>query len=202
MSQNAEVHICNLALGHVGDGSVIQSLTEESEAARKCRLHYHDTRDHMLEAHDWGFARRHKILALSGQPAPDLWLYAYARPADAQRILKVYGENHQMHREDPDRFELGYGDEGERLIFSDVYQARCRYTARITDATRYPQGFIHALSLKLAVNLVMPLTGSRELLGDLSQRAQMAYYEAIAMSEQQAERSHDDWEPAHLAARR
>ena len=202
MSQQAEVQICNLALGHVGESRVIQSLTEESEPARRCRLVYADARDGLLEGHDWSFARRHAILSLSGQPAPNLWLYAYARPADAQAIRMVYDENTDLSLNQENKlFELGYGSEGERLIFTDVYQARCRYTARITDATRFPQTFLDALALKVAVQIAMPLTGSRQILQDVSQRYAQMYYQATLADASQSARRYDEWDAGHIAAR-
>lgn len=202
MSQNAEVHICNLALGHVGDESVIQSLTEESKAARRCKLVYADARDHLLEAHDWSFARRHVLLALSGDPAPGLWTFAYARPADAQAIRRIYDKSADLTlTQEPEPFEIGFGNEAERLIFTDVKQAQCRYTARITDATRYSQGFIHALSLKIAVAIAMPMTGSRQILSDVSARYTAAFKEATTMDANQSERVYDNWTASHIAAR-
>lgn len=201
MSQDANVQTCNKAIRHCGESYTIQSLTEESQAARECRLVFSDARDELLEVQDWGFARRHKLLALSGDTPPTFWLYAYAMPADAQAIRRVYVEGQQLDADDAFPWELGHGDEGERLIYTNVEQAYARYTARVTDAQRFPQPFIELLALRVATLIAMPLTGSRSVLQDVTQLYERKLAQATASDASQSKRRYDSWTPDHIAVR-
>lgn len=58
------VSICNMALSRVGHHTEITaSLSENTEAARQCNLHYEPARDALLRSHPWNFAtRRTKLI--------------------------------------------------------------------------------------------------------------------------------------------
>lgn len=91
--------IWNQALLSIGAQSTVASMTEQSAAANYCRLYYDDTRQAMLRAAYWNFARYSNYLtllkALPGTPEnptdgstnwqpsypPVPWLYEYALPS-------------------------------------------------------------------------------------------------------------------------
>jgi hypothetical protein len=102
------VDICNQALAGVGARSSIASLNENSNEARKCLLFYATTRDELLRAAQWNFARKQDYLTLikaaPGTPEnpipplpawnpqicpPQPWQYSYAVPANSVRVWSV-----------------------------------------------------------------------------------------------------------------
>lgn len=104
----SEVDICNRALGQSGARDSIMSLSDKSEAARQCARFYQPTRDGILRAAHWDFARAAAYLtvikALPGTPEnPDApisplwnpsypqppWVYSCAYPSDCLAVRYV-----------------------------------------------------------------------------------------------------------------
>lgn len=105
----ADVDICNEALDAMGARGTISSLTppDGSAEADSCARNYAPTRDALLRAAHWNFARKPATLnllkalpgtpenptAASGpwnntRPAPP-WLYAYRQPTDCLKVRYV-----------------------------------------------------------------------------------------------------------------
>ena len=86
-----EVDICNLALNFLGRG-IIKSLSENTELARTCKLHYDRYRRILLKDYSWEFAERTMKL----EPVEDFgdnvkgWDYVYRYPDDCLQVLKIY----------------------------------------------------------------------------------------------------------------
>lgn len=96
-----DTDICNRALSAIGTRSTIASMQEKSNEAKQCALLYAPTRNSLMRAAHWDFARYPAYLTLlkampgtpenptagtvnwdpATQPAPP-WLYEYAYPAD------------------------------------------------------------------------------------------------------------------------
>ncbi len=104
-----DTQVANLALSAIGTRSTIASLMEASTEAETINLWYDQTRDGLLRAYPWNWARRQRILALyksawgteenpNGtlpQP-PQPWKYEYAWPSDclnARYILPLRHNN-------------------------------------------------------------------------------------------------------------
>jgi hypothetical protein len=98
-----QLDICNQALSVVGTRSTIASLTEASNEAQQCSLHYDTILTGLLRLHRWSFARRQMSLALlcaasgtpenpSGTPPFPVqpWNYSYAYPNDCVRVRSVF----------------------------------------------------------------------------------------------------------------
>ncbi len=83
-----EVVICNRALSRLGTRATIQALDENSTEARTVSIWYAATRDTLLRAHDWNFARRRVMLAGQGA-GPTGWAFRYALPTDCIRLLRI-----------------------------------------------------------------------------------------------------------------
>lgn len=87
--------VCNLALSSIGTRSTIASLSENSTEAEVVSLWYAQTRDSLLRAFPWNWARRQVLLAvfksargtlenpngLLPEP-PQPWRYEYSWPSD------------------------------------------------------------------------------------------------------------------------
>lgn len=168
----SEVDICNLALGHLGDTATVASLDppEGSAQAEHCARFYPIARDSLLELHSWGFATKRVQLAQLGTGWPE-WDFAYAQPSDALNILAVLPPNAT------DDYSIGAGNvpvaaggsyvpqayscevdaNGADVIYTDQDLAVLRYTALVTDPTRYSPLFVMTLSWHLASMLAGPI---------------------------------------------
>jgi|TARA_R110000787_G_scaffold225139_5_gene333136 hypothetical protein len=150
------VDICNLALGHIGNKAEITAIVppDGSAEAAQCGKFYPIARDECLSEFDWGFAKRRQLLAQISGDAPSGWEYWYTVPnpylVARQMVVEKYDtpvqyttESHETHG---------------TIILANTDKAELWYTAIITDPTKYPPLFIHALSWLLASYLALPLT--------------------------------------------
>ncbi|NWJ26125.1 hypothetical protein [Rhizobium sp. RM] len=168
------VSICNLALSNVGKSN-ITDLTEKSAEARACNQFYAHTRDVLLQSYPWTAARRTQFLAEVDNDKPGAWRYAYTLPSDCLQvrwIRPVYaGDGDTLKEYSQDRDTTGqelrhpYEIEGQTL-YGNLSPCVLRYTARLTDPTKYSPLFIEALSWHLAVRLAMPLTRDPKIRAD------------------------------------
>ena len=179
----SEVDICNLALGHIGDSATVSSLSppEGSAQAEHCARFYPMARDSILEQHPWGFATFRTNLALLSDAWPE-WQYCYAVPTDALNILAVlpplasndysvsystsgsmaYGDMSGMPtvsggNYQPQPYSVESLDDGTDVIYTDQESAALRYSARVTDTTKFSPLFTDALSWLLASYLAGPV---------------------------------------------
>lgn len=175
----SEVRIANMALSHLGCRGRISSLSEASEEARQCSLHYDAARDETLAAAPWPFAAKRKALALSAEEPPPDFSYAFEYPVDClapRSILSLPGAR-------PPRFEIGV-DSGltRRLLFADQPDPVLLYTARVTNPALYTPHFAGALAFRLAAAVALPMTGKHELAQALYALYARAVTEASAIA--------------------
>lgn len=177
------VRIANMALSHLGGRGRIGSLTEASEEARQCALHYDAARDETLASANWPFAAKTKALALSLEKPGPGFARAFEYPGDclAPRALFCPGKN------EPLRFATGVSDDlSRRLVYADVLAPVLFYTARVTNPALYDPMFVTAFSLRLASAVAIPLTGKYELAESLMALASRAMAGAMAASANQS----------------
>lgn len=150
----SDVEIANDALVRLG-AEKINSLSEDSENARKVSGIWKISRDKVLVAHPWGFATYRKALEkLSATPAYDLSVY-FQYPSNCLRIYEVWPKYANWKRE-----------EGS-MIASDTDPLYCRYIKRVEDVALWSMGFVTAFTGRLASDLAYPITNSRALATDL-----------------------------------
>lgn len=157
------VGICNIALSHIGKGT-ISDITEQSEEARQCKLHYYLTRDTMLQGYPWLFARAVAVLAEVTNVWEERWQYTYTRPSDCLKPRRLILE---LDLAD-DIVDVPYSI-GDGLIFCDQSPAKLEYTRRFEDPTKFPPLFLDALSWALATKIAMPLTRDQSIRKDAFQ---------------------------------
>lgn len=175
---SSEVSICNIALSHVGSYP-IQSLSESTKEARECKLHYYATRDAVLRAHNWGFAKKRLTLALLSDTYSG-YDYAYSYPSDCLVVREIYDESGAftgtIYDEETDEYvatgrveyEISINsDLTQRVILTDKEDAELIYTARVTDPNLLDSLFQDALALRLAATLAQPLKQKPGLTKDL-----------------------------------
>lgn len=170
----SEVDICNLALGHLGDTATVASLDppEGSAQAEHCARFYPIARDSLLEMHPWGFATKRVQLAQLGTGWPE-WDYSYAQPSDALNIIAVLppdaSDDYSMGLNYanvplaaggsyvPKEFSCEIDANGADVIYTDQQDAVLRYTALVTDTTKFSPLFVMSLSWHLASMLAGPI---------------------------------------------
>lgn len=152
------VDICNLALARLGDDATVSSIDppEGSAQAEHCKVFYPMARDTMLDAHAWSFITTRKALAELDETPPAGWLYTYAKPSGAIKLLAVLAAD-ALDDSDPQPFISEILPDGTEVILSNTPNAVLRYTIRQTDPTHYPPLFVDALSMLLASHLAGPI---------------------------------------------
>ncbi|MDP1753687.1 MAG: hypothetical protein Q8L22_29925 [Reyranella sp.] len=192
----SDVDICNRALSRLGTRATISALDENSTEARTVSIWYAATRDTLLRAHDWNFARRRVILADQGA-APTGWTFRYALPTDCIRLLRIVPASPEAGSA---RFEVA-GDATSRFVLCDEPAAEAVYTARVDDPNLYDAGFASALVDQLAAHVAYPITQRTETAVRLAQLARAVLGEAMAADVNEAAPADGDRLPEWLAAR-
>lgn len=153
------VEIANDALRRVGDDR-IQSLEENSEAARSIRDVYGIARDEVLSAHPWNCAMVRTVLAADAAAPAWGYSYQYSLPTDPY-CLRVY----KLERADLP-FEVGAN---RKLLTNAAGPLKLLYIARVTDPQLFPFFVASVISACIAWKIAFRLTQSRsaeQALGD------------------------------------
>lgn len=162
--------IANMALSLAGAESDIESLTEKTAEAIQCNLWYDFSRQQILEASDWSFARRRIGLALhddvisetSTDPWAGVWSFRYQYPHDCIKARKIQHPNAPPDDAHPFDIETSISGE-EKTILTDVEDAVLVFTfdskAPELWSAIFVQGFAHLLSSKITFSL----TGKRKV---------------------------------------
>jgi len=156
-----DIQICNLALARLGD-SRITALTDATAQAQYCSLFYSQTLEELQTEFDWQFCR--KLASLTADATAPAFGYArrFAVPSDFLRLIRLNGIDED---ENFSKWEIVDG-----FIHTDLSApAQIEYIASVTDAAKFPAVFVEILSAKLAANLAMPLTGSKELFSQMAE---------------------------------
>lgn len=173
---SSEVDICNVALGYLGDDATVASLSppEGSAQAAHCARFYPIARDSLLEMHSWGFATKRSSLALLAATPPSPWAYQYAQPADALNLLAILAPDATddtstalvpfggiacagIGAYTPQPFTEEINDTGASVIYTNQQYAVLRYTALMSDTTKFSPLFTEALAWLLASKLAGPV---------------------------------------------
>mgnify|MGYP001611609345 CR=1 FL=1 len=207
----SDTDIANLALGRLGVGQAIASLSETSTPARLCNRFYVQCRQEVLRAHPWGFASRSVSIAqVAGQTFPG-WTYVYQYPnnglmvwavADVAGIRQVsswlvsrdpycWQLYDQLRRRYP--FKIALKDDlASSVILSDMPNAYAYYTHDVTVTGVYPADFTSLFAWKLASEVGGPLEAKADLVAAARQQYWLEMQTAAAgnMNEQR-----DDMQP-------
>lgn len=152
------VDICNLALSRIGDEATVTSIdpAEGSSQAEHCARFYPIARDTLLELHDWKFATKRVLLALSSNSDLFEWAYAYALPSNLIRALKVLPETGSA-QDDTEDFDQMVDADDAQVVLTNCEEASLIYTTRVTDTTKFTPLFVDALGWLLASYLAGPV---------------------------------------------
>lgn len=152
---NSAVDICNSALILVG-AERISSLTDANRAARICNEVFETLRDHLLAEHPWNFAIKRAALAQIETNPVFGYSYAFALPQDVLRVV------------DTNLGDSDWAREGNTIVanYADV---KIKYIAKVTDISKWSEGFKESLAHKIAVYLAYSLVQSTSLSNALKQ---------------------------------
>jgi hypothetical protein len=168
-----EVTISNMALAHLGDDANIADMDENTPQAQHCKRFLPIARDAMLEMHDWKFAKRRAALALRTE-TNGAWQYAYAEPADCIRVLGIMPSGYTEDDNQTEEWETETADDGSSIIYTNTQSATIRYTARITQTSRFSPLFVTALARLLASYIAGPI-----IKGEAGDKAGLNQYQAF-----------------------
>lgn len=176
-----DVDICNLSLNFLGKG-MINSLQDNNELARTCKLHYDRYRKILLKDYNWEFAQRTMKL----QPVENFgdevkgWRYVYRYPEECLQVIKIYGGDDFKKDDHKNKFFVQTVDYklGTKVICCDIENAYMDYVENVTDADAYSEEFVEALSHYLAYGMAQALTGSEGKAQTELQYMQQALFQA------------------------
>lgn len=151
------VDICNLALAHLGESPSVASINppEGGFHAEQCAIFYPVARNVCLEVREWTFSTKRQALAILANVSIDGWEYAYAKPSDCVKPLKLLPADQDDALDDD--YPVDWIEENG-VIYSNEESAVLKYTYRNEDTSKYSALFVNALSYLLASYLAGPIT--------------------------------------------
>lgn len=164
------VQICNMALSHIGSEARVTSISppDGSVEAGLCAVFYDQARTEMLEPGAWNFALKRETLAALTNDS-NVWAYAYAKPSDCMRPLRVLRPTpgvtvftqDSVALQADDRDSADFDVEGD-VIYSNEPDAVLVYVRDVVDTSKFPPSFTGALSFILASYLAGPIIKGNE----------------------------------------
>jgi hypothetical protein len=158
----SQLEIINKALGHIGIAPIV-SMVEASPPAQLATRIWDTCRQEVLKGHDWSFATAVVSLSTATYTILDnTWMYAYQYPTSSS-CLEVWHVYYLANDKSQD-FRVMYDPVGkQKIIMSNVTDAKGEFTVDITDTTFYDANFVSVLAYFLAANMAKPLTGDSQL---------------------------------------
>lgn len=161
----SETEIANLALLHLGHTVEIGNLqTTRTEPANVMRRLYDTIRRATLRDHAWPFAHKIGALGLVSTYGVDAthptseWSYAYRLPSDCVQFRKIQSGIRNDTLQSEVKYKISRDASGW-LIFTDKDSAIGEWTIDIESVEMYPDDFVLALSLRLAVYAAPKICG-------------------------------------------
>lgn len=152
------IEITNVALGMIGEDP-INSFQNDLDTARAANLRYPTVRDAILRDHFWNFAMARRQLAALATPPDFGFISQFQLPADFIRMFRVEPQDGDTISF---RHELHYQIEGGKLL-ANIDPIRIKYVRREDDTTKWDAMATEALAARLASELAISVTQSREL---------------------------------------
>ena len=201
-----------MALSHIGSEARVSSISppDGSVEAGHCATFYDQARTEMLEPGNWAFALKRQLLAQVTNTS-NAWAYAYTKPADCQRALRilrpsvavtVFTQDRIAYPHTDDRDSAPFDVEGE-VLYSNEPDAALVYTRDVTDTTKFPASFVSALSYLLAAYVAGPIIKGNEgvRVGDAMRQRAQALADLSATSSANASSADNVPQPTLLAVR-
>ena len=161
----SEIRIANLALTALG-AATITSRDDDTTEGKLVNIHYDEARDATLEAREWTFAVHRKTWPLL-ESVPD-WGFStqFQLPADTLRIIEARSASKERVNFRELANTLRWVREGDKIL-TDSITLQIRYLRQITDPLKYSPAFGHCLAARLAYEMSIPITQSRQMQSDM-----------------------------------
>ena len=168
------VAISNMALQRLGQTSIF-ALDDTGVLATQCSLTYQATVYELLESYVWPFAITRAELGWVETPESNYTPYAYVYnvPADSLKVLNILDGSFRDSTSD-------WKIEGEFLYTDEIHTLYVKYIDKTTDEARFPDLFVTALYLRMAMKMCVKITQDQNLLGQITQEYGEAYLMATA----------------------
>lgn len=173
---NSPEDVVNIALAKIGFKLRVASLTEGTLQAKKALDIYSQTRDALLRAGDWGFAKQIVAGVVTGQTPPFPWTSEYGYPTTCLKVRQIFDATYVASPNDPlpYNWEIGNNALGNRVIWCDAAGATLVLTTQITNPTQWDTLFIRMFADDLARTLVPALASSGDLIKPLAEEQQVS----------------------------
>lgn len=161
------VSICNQAMGWLG-ANPITSLNDNTTESRLCSANYDDLRRAVLEDVAWTFAAgRMRLDAIAADDDVDDW--GERDRFKIKNLDKVITINRVYYDQKEDLQADDWIREGEYISIPALGSRYLfiKYTKDIENPRLFPPGFVQALAARLAADLAIPITQSRQLQEDM-----------------------------------
>lgn len=148
---STQLVLCNKALGRIGFKFLIQSLNENTDAARLCSMFYGGSVATTLRAFPWNWASMYAVLTPSAVVPPSNWGYAYQVPTDCIFAREIVVQGMRVLRNDQRTpFEIAWGTGGVNTLYTDDPAAQLHYTTNNVNEAQFDDIFKDALVWLLA----------------------------------------------------
>ena len=205
------VNICNMALSHIGSDARVSSISppDGSVEAGHCATFYDQARTEMLEPGNWALTLKRVALAAVDN-ASTAWAYAYAKPSDCLRPLRILTPTLGVTVFTQDEVTLAASDNSSAafeiegaVLYSNEPDAVLLYTQDVTDTTKFTPSFTSALSYLLASYLAGPIIKGSEgmKIGDAMRQRAMSLADVSAAASANASSQQTEFTPAQLRMR-
>lgn len=205
------VEICNIALSHIGAESLVTAIDppDGSVEAGYCATFYPIARRLALEMTTPSYAKTRVALAEVDNTST-AWAYAYAKPADCIKPLRVldpwdavmFADDPRVVADPTERGSADYEVEGD-VIRTNEPDAVMIYLRDVTDTSKFSPMFTSALGMLLAGYLAGPVIKGRDgmSVGNSWTEAGMNALGRAAASDANASSERAEFIPSSIQAR-
>jgi len=169
-----DVGICNHAIGLCGSTEWIQSLSDSSVAAERCKRFFPAAVELVLRQHDWSSATKLVQLAENTTTPTFEYDHSFALPFDCIKIINVYGDDDGYSPYD--RWKIV-----GRNLFTDLDEVYLRYVQFPADYKDLDIMLAHAIAYELAMILAPTLIKDPQMYSILENAKEKACAKARAM---------------------
>lgn len=174
----SQISVCNQALRKLG-ANPITSIDQNTSEAAICKEFYTDVLNDLLEEHPWSFATKRYELPKSAETPPSPFSAQFLIPADVLRVLQA-SDNPDFTRPNG----LYWVVEG-RFILANTDAMFVSTIIEITDVHSLSAKFVRAFIARIAAEMALPITQSREMHRQLMEEYGLLMGSAISADGQQ-----------------